>query len=661
MFARVASQLLLNRAIRFSTVALVLASTFVIAQKRGSDDSSLHYLPTVWDHTEVTIKWNMSGEVQAALNEGVNYLKEENPIQAILHLTEATRRDPTIWPAYYYRAMAFKQIGEFEHARADLMGVLRVQPNMFEVNLELAKIYLIDRQYEAADSYLQKALKMKPKDPMVNYFYALNDYERLYRFDALKEFEKCAKFDPEFLHGTVQIAKHEIVSVTNITAGIARLDAVLEKDSLHLDARFIRFSWRYKNQQTQEAYKDIDFLVRHAPLSMDFRIMRAYLDMQLEMYDQAFVDVRKAMEGIQRRVAMGVKQFAGRAAYEPKMLDLLYANRYLTTKLYGLNEADASIIKRSFCALVLKNYTYAVNTLLEGPVEKEKEHAIYPYLLAIAREHSDNHRAAEALYTKALELDNGIFGAHKSRAIYKIKAGAGQSAMADIEEMQMIDPNDRVTTRLRGQVLFSNGDFEKALNEFSKMLSVDSTDKDIVYFRAQCYAQMKRSIENLTDLLQLGDNTVFRHEMIHQNLNQLLLDDDPRAAEYARLILRIPRPSILTVDYEVATVKAQWVLGHWQPIIAQLTELEKFDGLDDYKNYTSALMMARGAAYLQEGNEGKAEKLLIKSMEYDANNQLVFVELGKVYLKMGNQSKAKENLEKGAKLGDKRAERLLRP
>jgi hypothetical protein len=51
---------------------------------------------------EIPIEWKMEGSLQADLNEGLNYLLEENPGAAEESLTTVLKKDSTIWQAYYY-------------------------------------------------------------------------------------------------------------------------------------------------------------------------------------------------------------------------------------------------------------------------------------------------------------------------------------------------------------------------------------------------------------------------------------------------------------------------------------------------------------------------------------------------------------------------------
>src|SRR5271170_5963922 len=66
-------------------------------------DKSLTPFLNPADYVDVKFKWNMKGNVQVFLNEGLNDLKEGHPQQAISNFNEAIKLDSEDWVIYYYR------------------------------------------------------------------------------------------------------------------------------------------------------------------------------------------------------------------------------------------------------------------------------------------------------------------------------------------------------------------------------------------------------------------------------------------------------------------------------------------------------------------------------------------------------------------------------
>lgn len=643
----------LRRSIYVGLLALVMAFPCVAQKEYG-----LHHLPSVWDFTEVRFKWDMAGEVQAALNEGLNDLRDQNPVGALTQLTTAARLDPKLWVAFYYRAMAFKQIGMLSNAKADLLGAYRVRPNLFEIPLELAKISILLKSYDEADRYIHEALKLKTRDPLVNYFYAVLDYERGYGYDALKEFANCGKFDPTFLHGQVQIARHELDRGSTRADGLAKIQEVLQKDSLHEEARYMRFRIWSEQGKTKEAYADIDFLVRYAPLNPEFRLIRGGLAMQLGLDDQAYLDARKALEGIQRMLSRGIKDFEGKRIYQEKSVDLISAGQYVNRKVYGLKDSDAALVKKGFAYLVLNQPLYCTNTL--ATVSERNKHALVPYLQGMAAEHMQDYTSAFVFYGDALRLDPEIFDAHKKRATLRIQQKEYAEAREDLKAMAKLEPDNLVTIKLQGALESATGNLPAALAAFTKCLAADTTDTGSMALVGLCHQQMKNAEAALRFLVRAKAFHLIDYPLVNKTLDTLITREKPSVSDFARLILQIPDQR-QSLDYAIAYLKSQMVLQQWAAIDAQWVRIEKTGQLEIYMPYGSALLLARGVGYLAEEKYAKAEKLLARSIEYDSANWIALTELGKAYLGLKETDKAKEVLQKAVQLGDKRAERLLAP
>lgn len=624
----------------------------------GQKEYALHHLPSVWDFTEVKFKWDMTGEVQAFLNEGLNELRDQNPVGALNQLTTVARMDPTLWVTFYYRAMAFKQIGMLSNAKADLLGVYRVKPNSYEIPLELAKLCIILKSYEEADRYIHEALKLKTRDPLVNYFYAILDYERGYRLDALREFAACAKYDPTFLHGQVQIARHELQGTTNRSDGQMMIQEVLRKDSLHEAARYLRYGVWTDFGRTKEAYEDIDFLVRYAPLNPEFRLIRGKLGMQMDMNDQAYLDVRKALEGINRMLSRGIKEYEGKRIYQEKSLDLINAGQYLNRKLYGLKESDAALVKKGFTYLVL-NRTEDCTTTLTATSERNK-HALIPYLMGIAAEHQNDYSTAFRLYGEALRLDPEIFDVHKKLARFRLQRKEFSEARENLDAMTILEPDNIVTTKLQGALESATGNFRAAREAFTKCLAADTTDLESMALVGLCNQQLNETETALRFLVQARAFRLIDYAKVNKKLDTLITQEKPSVPDFARLILRIP-DQLESLDYAIACLKSQMVLHQWDAINMQWEYLEKTGQLESYKQYGSALMLARGVGFLTEKKYAKAQKMLEQSIAFDSKNWIALTELGKAYLGLKEAEKAKEVLQKALEMGDKRAQRLITP
>ena len=77
--------------------------------------------------------------------------------------------------------------------------------------------------------------------------------------------------------------------------------------------------------------------------------MRGCLYIELEDYDNAFNDLRKAM----RARAVDEERFTvGAQTVLDKRIDLQFAANYLITNGYGLDEKSFGFLKKGFCLLL---------------------------------------------------------------------------------------------------------------------------------------------------------------------------------------------------------------------------------------------------------------------------------------------------------------------
>src|SRR5215207_9363510 len=119
---------------RFCFLVLIglLNMSFCSAQinfSRYLDESSVPIFDPS-QHLDITIEWKMSGKVQLHMNEGLNYLEEENFELALTNLDEVLKIDSVFWPAYYYRGVVYRKQHKHEESRSAFIHSVRLNPNL---------------------------------------------------------------------------------------------------------------------------------------------------------------------------------------------------------------------------------------------------------------------------------------------------------------------------------------------------------------------------------------------------------------------------------------------------------------------------------------------------------------------------------------------------
>jgi tetratricopeptide (TPR) repeat protein len=134
-------------------------------------------------------------------------LLQMNEFERARHNLEAALRlDPKLPGIYTMVGEARDKTGRTSEAESAFLKALQVSPDDFEANLYVGGILYKRRDLDKAKPYLDKALKLKPKDTMARYESAmLESASGQYEAAALK-LEQLVKDDPEWLEPHVELA-----------------------------------------------------------------------------------------------------------------------------------------------------------------------------------------------------------------------------------------------------------------------------------------------------------------------------------------------------------------------------------------------------------------------------------------------------------------------
>jgi tetratricopeptide (TPR) repeat protein len=464
--------------------------------ERYFDSNSLPFLETE-DHLDVNFKWNMKGDVQVFVNEGINYLLEGDIQLSISNFNEAIKLDSTIWVSYYYRGIAKKKILKYDSAKVDLLKAALLQPKQPEPHLELGELFHAIKKYKLAISEYEKSVALDPN--FVQGYYNLGNLE-LARGDqrkALKYYQKCNEVDPRFpdAYMTQGILKFKVKN--NDVESIKYFDKALEVDSSFSRVYFWRGLSYLSVNKPEKCLSDWNQLIAFNPGNPFLLMMRGYLEIETGDFDAAFSDLRKA---ISSRDIDENKHVGGQTPVD-KQIDLQSAGSYLVRTGYGLPEETFSLLKKGYCLLLSGKREVALTNFHKATIQTPSSTSLF--LEAVTYEHMSKHDSAFNIYHRALNLDNDIFDAHKKRGIYYSELKQYDRAKADFNEMLRIQPGVPVAYRLRGIIRSLEGDFAGAISDLSRFIETDSSDYESLRTRAICYVEMNDSKKGNEDLRRM--------------------------------------------------------------------------------------------------------------------------------------------------------------
>jgi tetratricopeptide (TPR) repeat protein len=142
----------------------------------------------------------------AYLLAGATYLQMNHFEAARRDLEEALRLNSKLPNVYTLVGEARDKTGDAQQAEPAFREALKIDPNDFEANLYLGAILYKRRDMSEAKAYLDHALTLNPKDPMVRYQSAMlkstsGEYEA-----AAQALEQLVKDDPDWLEPHVELA-----------------------------------------------------------------------------------------------------------------------------------------------------------------------------------------------------------------------------------------------------------------------------------------------------------------------------------------------------------------------------------------------------------------------------------------------------------------------
>lgn len=137
---------------------------------------------------------------------GVTLLQLNEYEPARRNLEAALRLDPKLPNIYTLVGEARDKTGATQDAESAFMQALQINPDDFEANLYVGAILYKRRDIDKAKVYLEKAVELRPKDPMARYESALlKSATGQYQAAAL-DLEQLVKDDPQWLEPHVELA-----------------------------------------------------------------------------------------------------------------------------------------------------------------------------------------------------------------------------------------------------------------------------------------------------------------------------------------------------------------------------------------------------------------------------------------------------------------------
>lgn len=604
----------------------------------------------LWEFEAIPIDWKMEGLLQADLNDGLNYLLENNPALAEASLTTVISKDSSIWQAHYYRAVARKQARKLSLAEKDLRESMRLRGDFYQGFVELAKILHLRGQTVESERAINKAIRMDRGHGAAYYLKGDISMSQGMFNKAMDNYRECLAADSLFHDARIKLALLNIALKRKEEKAIEHLGTILSYDSLQRNALLFRGILNF-DKSKEDALKDMSRLMTVDPGNLLGLYYRGLLSAELGHYERAFNDFQKLI----KMTATNDNNFKGQQSWLDKKIDMQNVGAYTLTRIYGLSDHDASKIKEAYCHIVTGKYDKTHDAI--DMIFNFKREPVAVYLKAVAFEHQGRHAEALEYYNRALKLDNQIGDAYKKRGIYEQELKQWDKSVEDFTAVLKLYPDGFRVNWIRGVSYYHMNQFDEAIDDFNIYLKNDSTNKEVLAARGMAYARGGHPLMGYADLAASDNLHALDYKHIERLVDSVLQRSDTAQALYALDVITRKAP-YFSAGF-VQKFKVHLARDQWQPVADNISLALRNMPSVGARHERSYLLTVQALVLARNKHRDDALRSLNEAIKFDSRNDLAYLERGRLYLEMRKASKAEDDLRKAQSLGNERAKELL--
>ena len=601
-------------------------------------------------HEDLKFDWNMAGHIQTDLNAGLTDLSEDKYRSAIQNFNSAIANDQTCWPAYYYRGIAYKSIRLLDSARLDLEKVA-FHVKQWQVYSQLGEVYHAMLKLDLAEKSYKKAMELAPDQAVPVYqlgklAFIMRDIK-----EAKRWLNRCHDVAPNFAKAYVV---EGLIATLNAAKGteesLTYFDKAIALDSACMDALFWRGLTYIQMGQASRGVSDLNVLIRTTPNNIWFLLMRGFLHVELEQFDLAFLDLRKAVMAYPD----SEDSFKGEQSPLDKRIDIQFATSYAIRNAYGIHPDAEAHFKKGFCLFLVNRKQEAIDELKKA--EKIEHSAVVHFMQGIVYEHMENHLAALQQYSFATGYDKDIFDAHKKRALYFSKLKQYDNALVAYSEMIRIQPELAVTYRLRGLTKIQMNDWSGAIEDLARYNAVGHPNAEALFDIAYAYQQM-HNMDSAISMYQKASVVGRRVDYFEVALKACIqIGDTTRLNQTLDLFVQT-----FPNDKSVLARRVPIYIAQKKFDVAEALNNEMLNNLGYYRynnGFVCQLYTYKGMILSLKGEHAEALESLSKAKELSPGSKEVRYQLGLTYLRQRDLRQAAKTLKELSQEKYKDSERL---
>ncbi|MGI9069356.1 MAG: tetratricopeptide repeat protein [Pyrinomonadaceae bacterium] len=516
--------------------------------------------------------------------------------EAIEEFKRAVALDPRFPRAHYYLGLTYllkDGTARLNDAREEFKIELAANPDEFFANYYLGVIYAIEREWDPAIRFLQKASRIQPNNPDP-YFHLGQAYQSQGGHEqAIEVLRKSIALNPQLSHNDYQVTSahyrlgQSLLKVGQIEEGNRELQlaAQLKSESFKRDEErataYLNATSLSEQNNTAPAITSAGGVVA-ITTALDEKTRRD-LNTSEAYYTKVVAGAHNNLGMLQAQrenFRKAVEEFASAAKWDPELEGLNFNWGLACFKSEQFNEAIPPLEKELS--------KYATNTAASQ-------------LLGMSYFMVDNYAKASELLGRVLANNPDEAGLHYPLAIALMKQGKKDEADRVIKQM-LERGNSPQVHMLLGQAFYDQGDTTKALDELKSALSLDSKTPLAHYHSGLIYlklGKLDRAEQELENELVLNPKDV--RARYHLAFVLLANQKSEQGIKLMREVIQL-KPDYAEAHYELG--KALLQKGEIQAAVDNLEAAIKLKPEESFIRYQL------GRAYLAAGRKPEGENQL---------------------------------------------------
>ncbi len=162
--------------------------------------------------------------------------------------------------------------------------------------------------------------------------------------------------------------------------------------------------------------------------------------------------------------------------------------------------------------MIIKDFNNALTTA-ELTLDAEKTAGHY-FNKAEALDSLRKHQDASYNYNRAIIASRDMTKAYVGLAYSRLKEGKSEDALKACNDLIERKPGETAGYKVRSAVYFKMNNFEKAINDLSKIIALDAKDSEALFTRGLYYQKLNQHSNAVNDFTSIIDKNPKNHEAL---------------------------------------------------------------------------------------------------------------------------------------------------